>query len=95
MASPARSRSGQQGDPTPVAGGCTGSSRLLRDVPEPTGLEPGSLDEHIATLLTLHPDIVLQFRSEDLGGIDKATKLTLLKDINTLLGIRAFRKPKP
>ena len=49
-------------------------------------------DRHLVRLLTLHPDMQVKFRCQDLALLDDNTKRDLLKDINRLLGIKSFRK---
>lgn len=50
------------------------------------------IDRHLVRLLTLHPDVQVAFRCQDLASLDHSTKQDLLKDINQLLGIKSFRK---
>ncbi len=50
------------------------------------------LDRHLVRLLTLHPDMKVAFRCQDLASLDDSTKRDLLQDINDLLGIKSFRK---
>ena len=50
------------------------------------------IDRHLVRLLTLHPELQVSFRCEDLGSLDECTKRALLYDINDLLGIKPFRK---
>ena len=50
------------------------------------------IDRHLVRLLTLQPDLQVEFRCQDLGSLDESTKRGLLHDINDLLGIKSFRK---
>lgn len=50
------------------------------------------IDRHLVRLLTLHPDLQVKFRCQDLASLDDSTKQDLLRDLNQLLGIKSFRK---
>ncbi len=50
------------------------------------------IDRHLVRLLTLHPDLQVAFRCQDLATLDDSTKRELLHDINDLLGIKSFLK---
>ena len=50
------------------------------------------IDRHLVRLLTLHPDLQVAFRCQDLGSLDDSTKRDLLCDISDLLGIKSLRK---
>ncbi len=50
------------------------------------------IDRHLVRLLTLHSDLKVAFRCQDLASLDDITKQDLLHDINDLLGIKSFRK---
>jgi hypothetical protein len=78
----------KKGDPTPVIGSCDIPAHLT-DSPAPFGLPPDDdLGRQVFWLLSLHPEITLQFRDKDLIGMDNATKQTLLDDIHAILGVR-------
>ncbi len=47
-----------------------------------------SLDEHIQSLLLLHPQLSARFPGIDLASLDVPAKQALLKELNTLLGIK-------
>jgi hypothetical protein len=51
------------------------------------------LDLHIVRLLNLHPALQVRFRNQDIASLDDATKRTLLRDMNHVLGIRPLKKP--
>ena len=76
------------GDPTPVVGGGDIPARMLRPTPVLDNPPKDDLGKHIARLLALHPDIVLDFRSSDLNLMDDSTKRDLIGDINKVLGIQ-------
>jgi hypothetical protein len=78
----------KKGDPTPVIGGCAVPSYLM-DSPTPVENPPDDdLGTQVFWLLSLHPEINLQFRDRDLSSMDDATKQTLLNDIHSILGVR-------
>ncbi len=78
----------QNGDPTPVIGGCAIPADLI-DAPAPFGRPPDDdLGRHIFWLLSLHPEISSQFKNLDLSGMDDTAKQALLSDINSILAVR-------
>lgn len=80
--------SAKKGDPTPVIGGCDIPSRAV-DSPTPLGCAPDDdLGRQVFWLLSVHPEINVQFRDRDLIAMDDATKQTLLDDIHSILGVR-------
>ena len=81
-------------DFVPVTGGCGLHSEYLRsgtsalqDLKVTT-----DIDRHVVRILTLHPDLKVAFRCQDLASLDDSTKRDLLCDINDLLGIKSFLK---
>lgn len=81
-------------DFVPVTGGCDLHGNYLRsgtcslqDLKITT-----DIDRHLVRLLTLHPDLQVAFRCQDLATLDESTKRDLLHDNNDLLGIKSFRK---
>lgn len=81
-------------DFAPVTGGndlhrsyVRGDTCALQDL-----IVTSDIDRHLVRLLTLHPDVQVAFRCQDLASLDDDTKQDLLKDINQLLGIKPFRK---
>jgi hypothetical protein len=83
-------------DFAPVTGGVDLADKYLRDdLDTLRDLKTHSdLDRHLVQLLSLHKDLRLQFRSQDLASLDDATKQALLKDMNDLLGIKPRRAKK-
>ena len=78
----------KKGDPTPVIGGCDIPAHLI-DSPAPFGYPPeDDLGRQVFWLLSLHPEINLQFRDRDLNAMDDGTKQTLLDDVHFILGVR-------
>ncbi len=78
----------QNGDPTPVIGGCAIPADLI-DAPAPFGCPPDDdLGRQLFWLLSLHPGIRSQFKDLDLHGMDDAAKQSLLSDIHSILAIR-------
>lgn len=58
------------------------------DVSEPEDLIVSSaLDRRLAKLLTLHPELQVKFRNNNLASLDAETKEALLQDIQDILGI--------
>lgn len=53
-----------------------------------------AIDLHIIRLLELHPKLEVRFRNQDLASLDQITKETLLRDLNTVLGVRPMKKRK-
>lgn len=53
-----------------------------------------SIDKHIVRLLSLHPDLNVQFRNQDLSVLGDATKLAIIEDINEILGIQPLQTLK-
>ena len=81
----------RKGDQTPVIGGCDIPAAVL-DAPKPFGCAPDDdIGQQIFWLLSLHPDINLQFRDWDLAEMDDATKQTLLTDTQSVLGIHPLK----
>ena len=83
----------QNGDPTPVIGGCAIPCGLIDA--RAFGRPPhDDLGRQIFWLLSLHPEISLPFKDLDLGGMDDAAKQALLSDIHSLLAgtIVEFRR---
>jgi len=88
-----KSKKSKRKDFTPVTGGVDRSKYLRDDVIDAGDLSTDSdVDLHIVRLLSLHPDLSIQFRSQDLSQLDGDTKLALLADINDVLGIRQLAK---
>lgn len=88
-----KSKKSKQRDFAPVTGGVDRSKYLRDDVVDAVDLPMGSdIDLHIVRLLSLHPDLSIQFRSQDLSQLDGNTKLALLADINDVLGIQHLSK---
>ena len=84
--------SAKNGDSTPVIGGCGIPAHLI-DSPAPIGCPPDDdLGRQVFWLLSLHPEIDLQFRDRDLNGMDDATKQALLNDIHAVLGVRPLNR---
>jgi len=83
-------------DFVPVTGGDDLASKYVRDdVASLRDLKARSdIDRHIVRLLTLHKQIRIQFRNQDLSSLDDATKRDLLGDINDLLGIQQLKISK-
>jgi hypothetical protein len=84
---------GNVGDATPVTGGCDIPARLLRPTPALGVVPDDDLGKHIVRLLTLHPNLALEFRSEDLRGMDDVTKHLLIEDLEAVLGIEPLQEP--
>jgi len=83
----------KKGDSMPVIGGCDIPSHLV-DTPASLGYPPDDdLGQQVFWLLSLHPELDLQFRDQDLNGMDDATKQTLLNDIHAVLGVRPLNIP--
>lgn len=58
----------------------------------PEGLTVSSgLDKRLAKLLTLHPELQIRFRNNNLTSLATETKEALLQDINDILGISPLR----
>lgn len=58
------------------------------DISEPEDLIVSSaLDKRLAKLLTLHPELQVKFRNNNLASLDAETKEALLQDIQDILGI--------
>ena len=56
------------------------------DMDAVNGLDAKSdLDLHLVRMLTLHPNVKVRFRSQDLSRLDDATKQALLADMNLSL----------
>ena len=78
----------KKGDPTPMIGGCGIPSRRI-DSPAPFGCPPDDdLGRQVFWLLSLHPEISLEFRDRDLSGMDDARKQKVLDDIQSILSLR-------
>ena len=73
----------------PVTGGVDLADDYLRDdLGALRDLDVQSdLDLQIVRLLSLHPQLRIGFRNQDLSQLSDATKRALLQDINDLLGI--------
>ena len=77
-------------DFVPVTGGDDLADDYVRDdVLSLCDLKASSdLDLHLVRLLSLHPQLRVRFRNQDLSSLDDATKRDLLNDMNDLLGIK-------
>jgi hypothetical protein len=80
-------------DFVPVTGGVSLEANHVRaDLKSLRDLKAESeLDLHIVRLLSLHPNVRVGFRNQDLTCIADDTKRAFLKDLNDLLGIRTLR----
>lgn len=76
-----------------VLGGRELPKHLIRDdVIEPDALIISSeLDRKMARLLTLHPQLRIKFRNNNLASLDDLTKEALLQDMCDVLGIVPLR----
>lgn len=83
-----------RGDPTPVVGGSKNLRRFLRDVPVLPAQFADSTTKEIATLLALHPEVALRFRTDAMEAMDDGTRRQLLEDIRSVLGVKPFRKQR-
>ena len=86
-------RSAKDDDFVPVTGGVDLADDDLRgDMEALDNLEVESeLDLHIVRLLTLHPNLNVGFRNQDLTRVDDETKKAFIQDMNDLLGIKPLR----
>ena len=50
------------------------------------------LDLHIVRVLELNPKLKVRFRNYDLASLDQNTKVTLLDDINAVLGVKTLKR---
>lgn len=67
-------------------------NRVREDVSEPEDLIISSeLDQRMARLLALHPELRVKFRNNNLASLDEATKEALLQDMYDVLGIIPLR----
>jgi len=80
-------------DYMPISQGRTLTADQLRaDMDSVDHLDAKSdLDMHLVRMLTLHPNVKVRFRSQDLSKLDDATKQSLIQDINDVLGIKPLR----
>ncbi|PHS06081.1 MAG: hypothetical protein COA78_14700 [Blastopirellula sp.] len=79
-------------DFVPVTGGNELASDQIRDDVALHDVKATSdLDRHIIRLLSLHKQVGIQFRNQDLTSLDDTTKRALLDDINELLGIQPMK----
>ena len=79
-------------DFVPVTGGSDLHSSYLRSCALQDLKVTTDIDRHLVRLLTLHPELQVAFRCQDLATLDDSTKRELLHDINDLLGIKSFLK---
>jgi hypothetical protein len=79
-------------DFVPVTGGVDLAKYIRDDVDDLRALKTDSdLDRHIVQLLGLHSQLRIRFRNQDLTSLDDATKRSLLKDMNDVLGIKPLK----
>jgi len=80
-------------DFVPVSGGVDLADDYVRDdVDALRDVKVHSdLDRHIVQLLSLHKNLRVRFRNQDLASLDDATKRDLLIDMNDLLGIKPLK----
>ncbi len=78
-------------DFAPVSGGVDLTDEHVRDDLEALCdvVVESDLDQHIVRLLTLHSEICVAFRNQDLTAMSDSDKRLLLQDINDLLGIKS------
>ena len=76
-----------------VVGGVDLSTKNTRkDISIPKDLIVSSaLDRRMAQLLTLHPELQVKFRNNNLSSLDDETKKALLQDMQDILGITPLR----
>jgi len=84
---------GDDDDFVPVTGGVDLADDYIRDdVDALRDVKVNSdLDRHIVQLLSLHKQLRVRFRNQDLASLDDSTKRDLLTDMNDLLGIKPFK----
>ena len=83
----------QNGDPTPVIGGCAIPAELI-DAPAPFGCAPNDdLGRQLFWLLSLHPEIGSRFKHLDLTEMDDAAKQQLLADVHSILAVCPLNSP--
>ena len=81
---------GSMGECAPVIGSRDAVDEILSTPPD-AEFPSDELGKHLVRLLRLHPDLDVKFRRDDIGAMDRETKLSLLRDIEAVLGIRPFR----
>lgn len=75
-----------------VGGGTLTKENIRTDISEPKNLVVSSaLDKRLARLLTLHPELQLRFRNNNLASLNDDTKQALLQDMQDILGISPLR----
>lgn len=75
-----------------IGGGELPKNCIREDITEPKDLIVSSeLDRRMARLLTLHPQLRVKFRNNDLASLDGETKEALLQDMCNILGITPLR----
>ncbi|HEU4711929.1 MAG TPA: hypothetical protein VFS76_10215 [Pyrinomonadaceae bacterium] len=80
-------------DFAPPAGSMRPPRNIRKDIDDLSAVRVESeLDLHIVRLLELHPDLKVRFRNYDLASLDHGTKMTLLDDMNEVLGVKALKR---
>jgi len=80
-----------QSEQLTVAGSGALPDHLVR-IPEANCNGPqDTLNQRLHTLLSLHPEIDLNFRDEDLAKMDDSTKSILISDVQRVLKIAEFK----
>lgn len=75
-----------------IGGNKLSKENIREELCTPEGLTASSaLDKRLAKLLTLHPELQIRFRNNNLASLATETKEALLQDINDLLGIKNLR----
>ena len=71
-----------------IGGGELPASATRSELTVPQGMVAHSvIDKQLVRLLTLHPDLRLQFRNNNLATMDDGAKRQLLEDMRDILGI--------
>jgi hypothetical protein len=78
-------------DQLAVAGGVDLPDHLVRIPDDDHSVPHDALSQTLHALLTLHPDIELNFRDEDIAKMDDSTKSLLIGDVQRVLQIGEFK----